>query len=118
MSRRCDLTGKEAQFGHIVSHAENKTNRRFKVNIHHIKLRSDVLDRNFSLKIAAHTLRSIDHNGGLDKFLVTASDRNLSVEGIKLKRQIKKAMLLAQTGGEAPEAPKAKKPAKAKKEAA
>lgn len=126
MARRCDLTDKGPQSGHIVSHAENKTRRRFKVNVQHVRVTSEALDKYFRLKLAVNTLRSIEHNGGLDNFLLTASDRNLSDEGIKLKRKVKKA-LVAKGALKKPEPkkryastkPAAKKPAaKAKKAAA
>lgn len=91
MSRVCQLTDKSAQFGNNVSHALNRTRRRFNVNLRAVTLRSDALNRDFPLTIAAHTLRSVDHNGGLDNYLVTAKANNLSQYGQKLRRQIKKA---------------------------
>src|SRR5690606_7189700 len=91
MARRCTLTDKSSQYGNNVSHAENKSRRTFKVNVQNVSLVSDALDKVFRLKIAVNTLRSIEHNSGLDNFLVTASDRKRSGEGIKLKRKVKKA---------------------------
>ncbi len=90
MSRRCELTDKQAQSGNNVSHAQNKTRRTFKVNIQNITLYSDALKKSISLKIAMSTLRSIDHNGGLDNYLLTTANSKLSEYGQKLKRQIKK----------------------------
>lgn len=93
MARRCTLTDKSSQYGNNVSHAQNKSRRTFKVNVQNVSLVSEALDKVLRLKIAVNTLRSIEHNGGLDNFLVTASDRNLSDEGVKLKRKVKKALV-------------------------
>ena len=93
MARRCDLTDKDAQFGNKVSHAQNKSRRRFKINAQNVTLRSEVLNQTIPLKLAVSTLRSIDHNGGLDEFLVTAKANNLSEKGQKLRRKIKKAIV-------------------------
>ncbi len=92
MARRCDLTGKDAQFGHNVSHAQNKTKRRFNVNVQNVSLQSNALGQTIGLKIAVSTLRSIDHNGGLDSYLLTTSNNKLSETAVKLKRKIKKAI--------------------------
>ncbi len=89
MSRTCELTEKRAQFGNNVSHAQNKTRRRFNVNIQNVSLRSDALERDISLNIAVSTLRSIDHNGGLDNYLLTTSNRKLSDKAVSLKKKIK-----------------------------
>jgi large subunit ribosomal protein L28 len=91
MSRRCDLTGVGVQYGHKVSHSNIKTKRRFLPNIRKVTLVSQVLKQALNFRITSATLRSVDHNGGLDAFLLTASDNSLSAEAIKLKRKIKKA---------------------------
>jgi len=88
MSRRCSVTGTGAQFGHKVSHSNHKTNTRFLPNLQHVSLISDVLGTSISLRVTAATLRSIEHNGGLDAYLLKHSSRKLTVEAGKLKRQI------------------------------
>jgi len=93
MARRCALTGKGVQFGHNVSHANNKTLRRFMPNLHNVTLISEALGRNVSLRVSAQGLRSVEHNGGLDNWLVKTADAKLSDNARKLKRQIKKALL-------------------------
>ena len=88
MARRCELTGKGVLSGHNVSHANNKTKRKFRPNVSEVSLISDKLDRTVKLKISKHALRSIDHNGGLDAFIVKLSDDTLSVRARRLKREI------------------------------
>ena len=90
MARRCELTGKGVLSGHNVSHANNKTKRKFKPNVADMKLISDALNKTVSLKISTHALRSIDHNGGLDTFLLKQGDDNLSVRARRIKREIRK----------------------------
>ena len=92
MANRCELTDVGVQAGNNVSHSKRRTRRRFLPNVQNVTVRSDALNRELRLKIAAKTLRSIDHNGGLDNFLVTAKARNLSEAGQKLRRQVKKAL--------------------------
>jgi large subunit ribosomal protein L28 len=101
MSRRCELTGKTAQTGHNVSHANNKTRRRFLPNLCDVTLMSDVLQRSVQMRISAHALRTIDHRGGLDSFLMKAPDAELSPKALKLKREVRKALAERQTSGEA-----------------
>jgi len=91
MSRRCELTGKAVMTGNNVSHANNKTRRRFLPNLCQVSLISDSLGRQYRLRITAHALRSVEHNGGLDGFLVKASDAQLSIRAQRLKREILKA---------------------------
>ena len=91
MSRRCELTNVGVQSGNNVSHSHRKTRRRFLPNLQTVSLKSDVLNRVFRFKITAATLRSVDHNGGLDNFLLTATQSKLSPLGRKLKTEIKKA---------------------------
>lgn len=92
MARRCELTDKGNLSGNKVSHSNRKTPRSFSSNIQKVTLRSDALGRVMSLRIAVSTLRSIDHNGGFDAFISTASDRLLSDLGKKFKRQVRKAL--------------------------
>ncbi|WP_108259091.1 50S ribosomal protein L28 [Mangrovicoccus ximenensis] len=91
MSRRCELTGKGPMVGNNVSHANNKTKRRFLPNLNDVTLISDVLGRSFKLRISASALRSVDHRGGLDAFLAKAKDTDLSDNALKIKKDIAKA---------------------------
>ncbi len=91
MSRKCDLTGTGVQTGNNVSHANNKTRRRFLPNLQHVSVASDALKQDVSLRITMATLRSIDHNGGLDDYLLSTSSTKLTAIGRKLKTNIKKA---------------------------
>jgi large subunit ribosomal protein L28 len=77
--------------GNNVSHANNKTKRRFLPNLNEVTLTSETLNQTVSLRIAASTLRTVDHRGGLDAFLAKAPDAELSVKALKLKRDIAKA---------------------------
>ena len=88
MSRRCELTGKGPMVGHTVSHANNKTKRRFLPTLQDVSLASETLGRSFRLRISNHALRSVDHRGGLDAFLAKADDKDLSVRARLLKKQI------------------------------
>lgn len=95
MSRVCELTGKGPMSGNNVSHANNKTRRRFLPNLNDVTLMSDALGRSFTLKISAAALRTVDHRGGLDAFLARAKDAELSDRALKLKREIAKAAAAA-----------------------
>ena len=90
MSRRCELTGKGALTGHLVSHSNIKTKRRFLPNLVRVTLQSESLQRSFRMRISAHALRSVEHRGGLDAFLAKASDGDLSRDALALKREIAK----------------------------
>jgi len=90
MARVCELTGKKVMAGNNVSHAHNKTRRRFLPNLTKATLISDLLDRSVSLRISTHALRSVEHNDGLDNFLLKARDGDLSAAALKLKKEIKK----------------------------
>jgi large subunit ribosomal protein L28 len=90
MSRRCELTGKGAQVGHKVSHSNRKTKRRFLPNLLNVTVMSDALGRSVKLRVSANALKTIDHRGGLDAFLLKAKDVELSPRVLDLKRQIKK----------------------------
>jgi len=92
MARRCDLTGKGVQAGNNVSHAHNRTRRRFLPNLQEVSILSDVLGKQLRLRLAAKTIRTIEHNGGLDKFLLGTANTKLTTEAVTLKRQVKKAM--------------------------
>ena len=91
MSRRCELTGKGVMVGNNVSHANNKTKRRFLPNLNDVTLQSETLGRGIKMRISAHALRSVDHRGGLDKFLAKAKDSELSANVLKVKKEIAKA---------------------------
>jgi large subunit ribosomal protein L28 len=95
MSRRCDLTGKTAQVGHKVSHSNIKTKRRFLPNLLNVTMISDALGRSVRLRVSANALKSVDHRGGLDAFLMKAKDEELSDKALDLKRQIKKKQAAA-----------------------
>lgn len=92
MARRCDVTGGGSQFGHKVSHSNRKTNVRFLPNLQHVTLISDTLGSTVSLRVTAATLRSIEHNGGLDAYLLKHAESKLTPKAAKLKRQIKKKL--------------------------
>ena len=91
MSRVCELTGKGPMTGNNVSHANNKTRRRFLPNLNEVTLLSEKLNRGYSLRISAAALRSVDHRGGLDAFLAKAKDDELSDRALKIKRELAKA---------------------------
>lgn len=91
MSRRCELTGKGPMSGNNVSHANNKSKRRFLPNLVDVTLASDSLGKSFKLRIAASALRSVDHRGGLDAFLAKAKDADLSTRALAIKKEIAKA---------------------------
>jgi large subunit ribosomal protein L28 len=95
MSRRCELTGKSALVGHKVSHSNIKTKRRFLPNLVNVTLISDSLGRSVKLRISANALKSVDHRGGLDAFLLKAQDETLSPKALELKRQVKKKLAKA-----------------------
>lgn len=88
MSRVCEFTGKRPVSGNNVSHAKNRTKRRFLPNLCNVTLMSDALGRSFKFRITAHALRSVDHNGGLDAFLTKQKDERLSDTARKIKKDI------------------------------
>ncbi|NDA46196.1 MAG: 50S ribosomal protein L28 [Alphaproteobacteria bacterium] len=90
MSRRCELTGKAVQVGHKVSHSNHKTKKRFLPNLCNVTLISDTLARSVSLRVTASALRSVEHRGGLDAYLLKARDSDLSHGALTLKRDIAK----------------------------
>lgn len=91
MSRRCELTGKTVMVGNNVSHAHNKTKRRFLPNLNTVSLTSETLGQTVSFRISSAALRTVDHRGGLDAFLAKSKDDELSPKALKLKRDIAKA---------------------------
>src|SRR4051794_39103051 len=90
MSRRCELTGKGAQVGHKVSHSNRKTKRRFLPNLLNVTLISDTLGRSVKLRVSAHALKTVDHRGGLDAFLLKGREAELAPKAVELRRQVKK----------------------------
>ncbi len=95
MSRVCELTGKGPMSGNTISHANNKTRRRFLPNLNEVTMMSDVLGRSFNLRVSAAALRSVDHRGGLDAYLAKAKDEELSANALKIKKEIAKAQAAA-----------------------
>ncbi|GIX21065.1 MAG: 50S ribosomal protein L28 [Erythrobacter sp.] len=91
MSRICELTGKGRQIGHNVSHANNKTKRVFLPNLQNVTLMSEKLGRSFKFRVSTHALRSVEHNGGLDNWLLKTNDDKLSANARKVKRELIKA---------------------------
>ena len=92
MSRICELTAKGRLTGHNVSHANNKTKRVFLPNLQRVTLMSEKLDRSFKFRVSTHGLRSVEHNGGLDNWLIKTKDEQLSPTALKVKRELKKAL--------------------------
>ena len=93
MTRKCDLTGKLVVTGNNVSHANNKTRRRFIPNLQNVSLYSDKLGKKLKFKIATSTLRTVEKNGGIDSFLLNAFSENLSSNAKKYKKSISKLAL-------------------------
>ena len=90
MARKCELTGKGVQSGHLVSHSNRKTKRKFLPNLCNVTLQSDMLNLAVRLRVSANALRSVEHRGGLDAFLIKASVEELSMNARALKRHIEK----------------------------
>ncbi len=93
MSRRCQFTGKGVQSGNNVSHANNKTRRRFLPNMQQTSLMSDILGTPIRLRLTTHAIRTIEHNGGLDAFLLTTANRDLPEAAQVLKRRIQRSKI-------------------------
>ena len=91
MSRICELTGKGRMVGNNVSHANNKTKRTFLPNLQQVTLLSDSLGRSVRMKVSTNGLRSVEHVGGLDNWLLKTSDDDLSLRARRLKRDVRKA---------------------------
>lgn len=92
MAKRCAITGVGSQSGNNVSHSNRKTRTRFMPNLQQVSLKSEVLGTYIPLRVTAATLRSIEHNGGLDGYLLGHSATKMTAEAAKLKRQIKKKL--------------------------
>ncbi len=90
MSRVCELTGKGPMVGNNVSHAKNRTRRRFLPNLNDVTLTSEALGQSFKFRISAAALRTVDHRGGLDGFMAKAKDAELSAKALKVKKDIAK----------------------------
>ena len=88
MSRQCELSGKGVMTGNNVSHAKNRTRRRFLPKLCNVSLASDKLKQTIRFRVSAHALRSVEHVGGLDNFLIKAKDSELSIKARKLKKRI------------------------------
>ena len=95
MSRRCELTGKGPLAGQIRSHAENKTKRTFLPNLQNVTLLSDALEQGFKFRVSASGLRSVEHVGGLDNWLLKTSDEKLSTNARKVKKAVSKKQAAA-----------------------
>lgn len=92
MARRCELSGKGVMSGNNVSHALNRTKRKFLPNLCNVTLMSDKLERKVKLRVSAHALRTVEHRGGLDAYLLKAHDAELSDRALKVKKELKKAI--------------------------
>jgi large subunit ribosomal protein L28 len=91
MARRCAVSGKSVMVGNNVSHANNKTKRTFRPNLQSVTLMSDTLGSKVRLRLTTHALRTIEHNGGLDSYLLSVGASKLTPEIRKLKRQVSRA---------------------------
>jgi len=92
MARRCELTGKGVMMGNNVSHALNRTRRRFLPNLLNVTLLSEALNRSVKLRISAAALRTVEHRGGLDAFLLKADDADLSPLAQGIKKEVRAAL--------------------------
>jgi len=95
MSRICELTGRGRQVGHNVSHANNNTKRVFLPNLQNVTLLSEALEKGVKLRVSTHGLRSVEHVGGLDNWVLKTSDEKLSLKVQRLKREIAKKVAVA-----------------------
>ena len=95
MSRICELTGKGRMVGNNVSHANNKTKRTFLPNLQNVTLMSEALGMSVRLRVSTHGLRSVEHVGGLDNWLVKTTDDKLSLRARRLKRDVRKKLTVA-----------------------
>jgi large subunit ribosomal protein L28 len=93
MARRCELTGKAVMTGNNVSHANNKTRRRYLPNLVNVTLISDALGEKVRLRISANALRTVEHRGGLDAFLAKAKDSELGPRALLVKKQIERKLV-------------------------
>lgn len=97
MSRVCELTGKGTLVGNHVSHANNKTKRRFRPNLQNVTFMSEALGATFTFRVSAHGTRSVEHAGGIDKWLVKTAEDKLSLKAQRLKRKVAKAGAAAES---------------------
>ena len=88
MSKKCQLTGKTYLSGNNVSHAKNRSKRRFLPNLQNVSFTSDKLRKSIQFKVAASTIRTVEKKGGLDEYLLKTSNAKLPTEALKLKKQI------------------------------
>lgn len=95
MARVCQVTGKAPMVGNNVSHANNKTKRVFLPNLQNVTLMSETLEKSVKLRVSTHGLRSVEHNGGLDNWLLKTADDKLSLKARRLKREISKKRAVA-----------------------
>jgi len=93
MARRCELSGKGVMSGNNVSHALNRTRRKFLPNLCNVTLISDALERSVKLKVAASTLRTVEHRGGLDAYLLKAKDAELSKRALLIKQEVREKLV-------------------------
>ena len=90
MSKVCEISGKRPMTGNNVSHANNRTKRRFIPNLQNVKLYSGILQKYINLNITIRTMKTVEKNGGLDSYLINTNNRNLADKAIKIKKQILK----------------------------
>ena len=90
MSKICEISGKKPMSGNKVSHANNRTKRRFLPNLQSVKLYSGILQKYINLNITIRTMKTVEKNGGLDSYLIKTSNRNLADTALKIKKQILK----------------------------
>ena len=90
MSKICEISGKKPMTGNNVSHANNRTKRRFIPNLQNVKLYSGILQKYINLNITIRTMKTVEKNGGLDSYLIKTSDKKLAGTAIKIKKQILK----------------------------
>tara|TARA_B100001057_G_C22842409_1_gene947593 strand:- start:787 stop:1071 length:285 start_codon:yes stop_codon:yes gene_type:complete len=90
MSKMCEISGRKPMTGNNVSHANNRTKRRFIPNLQNVKLYSSILQKYINLNITVRTMKTVEKNGGLDTYLIKTSDRNLADTAIKIKKKILK----------------------------
>lgn len=95
MSRRCELTGKGVLTGNNVSHAHNKSRRRYLPNLCNVSLLSEAIGQSYRFRVCANALRTVEHRGGLDAFLLKAKDSELSLKARRLKRTLQKTQAAA-----------------------
>lgn len=101
MARRCEITGKGVLSGNNVSHANNRTRRRFLPNLQETSVLSDALGEMVRIRVSTRGLKTIDHNGGIDAYLLSVSSVKLPVEARRIKKRIEKALAKRQAAAAA-----------------